>query len=214
MTHTQEQFKIRREQNAWRILQLMLQYRGEKIAWKRHVFVRELQITDTEAQSSLTWLLKEELVDHQGEKWYTRKGAQNIYDSHTRSKEFRTGQSAHSFRVEALTGMDSRGNRSRLSRAVLPAPGLEPHQSHDREYIDSCTRAERIRQAALEVGLSVEETEKKMMTGEVHICKGLEGMVDHWGIFHAHGSKKGQHWQALCVKCRRLQRKTGPKWPK
>lgn len=192
-----EQAKIEREQNAWRILRLMLQYRGV-VDWTRELLTHELKIIESQTQTSLAWLYAHGLVETRGKKWYTANGAKNAYDEYTHQKIFNTGQIENEFRFEVLTGMTPNGKKSKITWAAMPSAYRLFSTGNKAEdvAISQCIKNRRIKEIANEIGLSEDETYRGLETGSVKYCRGTDNNP-HWGIFNP----KKNGWQYICRNC-------------
>jgi hypothetical protein len=202
-----EQFKIDREALAWRILQMMVQYRG--LAWIRDRFMWEFRATDSMVQAALTWLLKRGYIERRGERWYLiqDKDTETEYLNELGKVDLKTGQSVYQFREEALTGMDRRGNQSELSRAALPSPSA-PYVCNPEEIaiLTQCQLVDLIRIIAEEAGLSAEEAAEGLRDGTVAKCRGTDGRAPHWAKFHKNTSSRHSR-QYLCRECSKIVRR-------
>lgn len=214
MNRDLEQFKIEREQTAWRIMRVMVMHGA--LPWTRERLTWELMVVDSMVQASLAWLSKQTYTDEnghvhtgfvecRGDRWYKTTTGENAYLEQIRATRFRTGQSTHEFRTEALTGMDARGNQSEFTWAALPSPGDE-HPRPDDKLITDCARMERIRMIADAIGETVEDTIRGLNDGTVWKCRGIDGVIPHWARFYPDRTR-GKRRRHLCQKCWRKMMK-------
>lgn len=123
------------------------------------------------------------------------------YEAVSKRPQINTGAAYLSFREEALTGMDSRGEQSTMSRAALPA-GTHQGDSRNRiedEQLRRCAEVQHLHVIAQDNGCTDEEAVKKICIGEIRRCPQCGKMMTH----HRHGSG----WQSACTVCRKKVRK-------
>jgi hypothetical protein len=195
MNYDTEQSRIDREQFALKILRIMLQY--SDIDFSTDVFLSMFKTSSSNIQDALSWLCMHGFVGQCGDSFNVLNGAMHAYRDHTNLEEFKVD--VHEFRTEALTGMDSRGKRSKLTWAALPSPNKPPTVGNYEEVtaISRCTKMNMVRQIAEEVCLTMDETLRGLESGMIKLCSGTNKQAQHWGIFN----KKNRGWQHRCMKC-------------
>jgi hypothetical protein len=215
MNYADEQRKIDVHQTAFRILRLMIRYGNisengtfsDGLRWTIGILNRALYDSQSKIiLEALRWLEVSGYIEAGGSCWYsTRKGRKAIQNM--RAAKYQTGATDLEFKREALTGMDAMGDQSTLDRAALPSSGHSGHMDPEEAAIKAHGWIDLIRKIATNLGLSGKETCEGLKSGRIRKCKGIDGVSPHWGVFHRHNSKRGQRWQALCVECRKKQRR-------
>ncbi len=104
-----------------------------------------------------------------------------------------------SWKDEALTGIDTKGQRSKITKAALPRSSADFTTSTGAEKVllDIERQRQATKEAAKLVGLDVDKFKELNSAGLIRVCKG--GGEAHLGRFH-----KGQ---TMCAKCKKGKRK-------
>jgi hypothetical protein len=214
---TTEQQRIDRRQNAFRVLELMVQFQhrtehesfDDGLVWTAEMIACHLKELDKiSTTQALVWLLKREYVERRGNEWFSTKEGRAAFSDEIRNAWLETGAPAHEFRNEALTGMDRYGAPTRLTRAALPSSSFCAKENNaETRMLDQCEHINKICTIAAHLGLSLEETSEGLQIGRVRRCKGIDGTSPHWGVFHRHNGKNGKAWQSLCINCRKKLRR-------
>lgn len=214
---TTEQQSIDRRQNAFRVLELMIQFQhrteresfDDGLVWTAEMIACHLKNLDEGgATEALFRLLKLGYVERRGNEWFSTNEGRAAFSDEIRSACLETGSSVREFKNEALTGMDRFGEQSRLTRVALPSPSSHARKSNAEDrMLDQCERINEICTIAAQLGLSLEETSEGLRIGRVRRCKGIGGTPPHWGVFHRHNGKNGKTWQSLCINCRKKSRR-------
>lgn len=189
-----------RQQDAIKLL-LTIQGLGDGLTWSTQTVSDLLKWPPSRADGVVRWSVN---------KGYLSIG-RGIYGVTVEGREFvgmsiaqaRVRASMTEFRDEVLTGITKTGKRSLIDRAVLPT--APPHKDRSKCPEWAVMRAQledkAHRKEAKRLGLTVKEYHRGLKSGEVHLCKGIDG--PHVGRFHRHGDR----WQDLCIECRKKQRK-------
>ena len=215
-----EQRQIERQQDAMRVLELMVRHQNrtgpddysDGLAWTVEMLAFHLaSMTEEEIGGALRWLYRRGYVEQGRGQWFTTKEGRSWLCDETKSVVLASGAAVSEFRNEALTGTDRDGHRSRLTWAALPSPvAVNNHENAvEASAINQCMLANKMRAIAAKLGLDLDETSEGIRTGRVRKCKGIEGVEPHWGVFHRANEKNGKRWQSLCVECRKKQRGKG-----
>jgi hypothetical protein len=108
------------------------------------------------------------------------------------------------FKDEALTGMNAKGGRSSIDRAVLPT-GKTPHTTRTPE--DTMIEKDRTLKSkealADRLGITVEKLQQFIFEGRLAHCK----KCDSVGIFDVSFYNGAQRRQSYCRKCRKKVKK-------
>jgi DNA-binding PadR family transcriptional regulator len=207
MKFENEQRKIDVHQTAFRILRMMIRYGNDGLRWTVGTFGRAIyDVKPDVILEALRWLESEKYIEASGSCWYlTREGQEAVQDM--RAAKYQTGAIDLEFKREALTGMDAMGDQSTLDRAALPKCGYRNQKDPEEATITKHGWIDLIKKIAVELQISDSETCEGLKSGRIRKCKGIDGVAPHWGVFHRHNSKRGQRWQALCIDCRKKQRR-------
>lgn len=126
------------------------------------------------------------------------------YEAISKRPEIDTGAAYIRFRDEALTGTDSAGKQSALTRVALPngSRAESPRNRVEEAQLKRCVEVEFIHRIALENGCRDDnEAMDKLATGEIHKCCRCGRQKAH----HAANEKNGKKWQSGCITCRKMK---------
>lgn len=173
------------------------------LLWSTKMIAERLSSSEQSTSVALLSMLRLGYIEQRGKEWVKTIDGEALFLEEIRNTKINA--SPWAFREEALTGMDSKGNRSRITRAALPSATAE-NSSRNREEDDMLSislRGAAIKAIARDLGLTKDEVVEGLNTGRVGRCKGIHG-VEHWGIFHKR-SEGG--WKHLCKDCLNQKRR-------
>ena len=192
---------IASEQDALRVLHLLIAFAPHDDAGPLSWTTKNIgQAVDMSLTRSTAAVRRLERLGYISDYWPTIDG-RRYYDE-ARSKPSLAGN-LHAWKTEVLTGMDPRGAPTLIDNAVLPGSESVPRHMQTPEQLlmrADLDRRAKSRQAS-DLGIELEEFERRLLDGSAHICKGgVDG--PHVGIFDKHG--KG--WQYMCRRCTKTAR--------
>jgi hypothetical protein len=109
------------------------------------------------------------------------------------------------WKIEVLTGMDTKGKKSKIKRAAIPSPPqiIYTDSENPEEAYGAYEERKRIAtQLCKRWRLTPTQYDQAVVDGRIRICKGIDG-VSHIGIF----DHRGKGWQTYCRECKKKQRK-------
>jgi len=223
-TFAEEQNQIDTEANAMRILGMLKRFQSKSLCgpeesarsaldrvirdgllWTAKMIGLQLSgLTEESTREALSLLLKRGYVQRgKNEQWFITFEGRNAYEDEMRAR-LMTGAGEARFKAEALTGITEAGERSKLTRAVLPSSCEGGRENRvEQDTIEQCTRVERVRRVCAKYEITIEQALEKLKSGEVRYCRECG---DDIAIFHRHNGANGQQWQSACVECRRKRK--------
>jgi hypothetical protein len=200
-SYARQQQQIDETQLDNRVMGVLVQHRD--CNWNEFTIASHLGYDDAEAiLAALKRLRERGWATCYGNTWERTTDGDREYQDEIRRPTLPVSQ--QEFKREALTGVDSRGCRSKITRAAIP--GTETHSRRDNDFVRLCHYVGEIRSIAIQFCITVERTRDMLLSGEIHVCTGEDGKSPHWGRYHRHNGKNGQTWQSKCIECRRKMR--------
>ena len=209
-----EQNRIDNEQNAMRVLELMIQYQNrterngfdDGLSWTIDMISAQLNIVDiNEAQNAIELLSKRGLVERRGRGWFYTEDGLNTFRDELKALSISAGKEDIEFRNEALTGIDRNGRRSKLTWAALPKSSIN-HGSNNRveeDTLKECIRMSLIRSIAAKLGKTIDETMNAIEIGQIKTC----AKCGEYAWHYRHNGTNGKKFQSSCVNCIKKARK-------
>lgn len=197
--------KIRETQDEMRVLELLAQYHCEtgdsSVSWTAASISRQLSMGIKTIESALERLSFIEHVYSAGQEWYITQEGLDSFDSINSGMFDNLETPYHAWRIEALTGVTSNGQRSSITWAALDS-GKQRNMVNSAEHaiVDACGMSEHVRRIAERLGMTADDVLESMVSGEIHRCSSCGRQQLH----HADRTRNG--WQGACIECRRERR--------
>ena len=203
MIPTPEQ--IRLEQDAVMILSSLIHY-GPGLVWTQRTIAHVLRCPERRVAAALSRLTDDGHLRIKGGSYMPTLEGREYFDGVCRDRRF--AYSTHEWRLEVLTGTDYHGQQTTIDRAVLPGPVERPVVDYTPEKAlqEAEQQERRVRKLCSRLGIDREEYERRIKDGSIKLCKGIDPLFPHIGIFDRHGGKRGG-FQYLCRECFKKVRK-------
>jgi hypothetical protein len=217
--------KISRDKIEFRILQLLFrfqiktddggnfQYLETRIHWDKNAILAHIQVGDSPGSLSIESVscallnlikMKPALVYPDRGQWFITTDGCQYYVDITSYRNTIVVNKDLLFKNEALTGMTSGGNKSKLTWAALPFSSVNhnPNNSVESAMVRECAAVEEVRAVAKYYDTTPDVAAEWMRTEEVHRCNRCRKQRRH----HRHGGANGKRWQSVCIECQRANR--------
>jgi hypothetical protein len=164
------------------------------LTWTPMTLAHRFAVETGAAAEAIRWLICAEYltIDEHGHYWCTTLGWQALERAAAHPAVTSSSKNSQ-WKNEALSGMDAKGHKSDIDRAVLPT-GQQPRPAPvDVQVAQRRKLLSSVKVVCEETGLSMEEVASLMADGFVKVCRIC-------GDLEKHG-KKGEYTQPLCLKC-------------
>lgn len=204
------QSQIDREQDINAILFILVSY-GLNVSWCREKIINLTRIEDKRIDRALQLLTDRSLVTCVRGQY--KPSDEGIALAEAIAKNSKIKISITEWKTEVLTGITSKGDRSKIERAAIPSPQQMIYQeasTPEEIYAEYEERKRISTQLCKRWGITPRQYDQAVIEGRIRVCRGIRG-VSHVGIF----DRRGNGWQTYCRECskenkRQYKKKMGP----